>query len=203
MADEKAPTLDDVLPSEGTSEFQIAIAGLTDGAQDQAVEALREAAAENGGSLEGVDLEAIIRDARDANAAREEAEDARVDQAKAAEAGDFEAAREAAEKVEDNLEIVEAKGVDPIAAGEAIITAQSDQSDLEYADYHQEIANESAAYAVDAAEAGDADHALAYADAAADHGAAAADFGEQADAGSADAAATADVQDDPSATGTE
>jgi len=192
MADAK--TLDDLLPVEGTSEFQIEIASLTDGAQDQA-EAVVEAAAADG-TLDDLDLDDVVSNARDADQARENAEDLQVDQAKAAASGDYEKAEELSVKAEYELREVEDKGDDPLAAQNEIRDADYDQIDLENADLHQDIADDKADAAIDAAESGDFETAEDLADGAADEIDVADDYGGNED----DVEAAEHVDADDSAT---
>ncbi|MBL8557990.1 MAG: hypothetical protein JNM47_04680 [Hyphomonadaceae bacterium] len=170
-----ARTLDDLFPTEGTSDFQIQMASLSDGAQQSARNVLEQAAAD--GTLADLDLDAVISNARDADESRENAEDLQVDQAKAAADGDYDKARELSDKAEYELKEVEEKGDDPLEAQLAIRDADYDQMDLDNADYHQEIADDKAEAAVDAAEAGEFETAEDLADDAADEVEVAADYG--------------------------
>lgn len=197
MAEER--TLESLLPTEGASDFQIELASLSDAAQEQALGQVKEAAAN--GTLHELDLDAVIGNARDAEAARERAEDLQVEQANAAANGNFERAEELSVETQYELSVVEEKGDDPVHAAEAIIEAEFEQSDLQYAQYNAEIADDNADAAAAYAAEGDLDTASDYAGAAADHADAAADYGgggggsvaqaEQADA--ADAGAGADA----------
>ena len=172
MADDR--TLESLLPTEGASDFQIQMASLSSAAQQQAQEAVEQAAAN--GTLNDLDLDEVINNARDADAAREHAEDLQVEQAKATADGDFARAEELSVQSEYELKVVEDKGDEPVHAAEAITHADQDQSDLQYADYHAEIAADNADAAAAYAAEGDLDHAADYSDAAAAHADTAADM---------------------------
>lgn len=172
-------TLDSLFPTEGTSDFQLQLAGLPDGAQTSARNVIEQAAAD--GTLGDLDLDEVISNARDADEARENAEDLQTDQAKAAADGDYDKAKELSDKAEYELEEVEQKGDDPLAAQAEIKDADYDQMDLENADYHQEIADDKADSAVDAAEDGDFETAEELSDDAADEVEVASDYGGGAD----------------------
>lgn len=191
MAD--ARTIEDLLPTEGTSDFQIDIASLSEGAQEQAIQAVHDAAAN--GALDDLDLDSVINNARDADAARERSEENQVEQAKAAESGDFAKAEEFAQRAEYDLREVEDKGADPVAAWQDVEHTQHDRMDLENAEFHQEIAADDAASAAAYAAEGDTVHAEAYADHAADHADVAADYGHAGDAGGVEHAETVDAHD--------
>lgn len=192
MADEK--TLEELLPVDGTSEFQVEIASLTDGAQDQAQAVVEAAAAD--GTLDDLDLDEVVSNARDADEARENAENLQVDQAKAAADGDYEKAEELSVKAEYELREVEDKGDDPLAAQNEIRDADYDQMDLENADYHQEIGDAKADAAADAAEDGDFETAESLSDDATDEIEVADDYGGNDD----DVEAAENVDADDSAT---
>lgn len=184
-------SIDDLLPVEGASDFQIQIASLSDAAQQQAREVVEQAAAD--GTLNDLDLDAVISNARDASEARETAEDLQVDQAKAAAAGDYEGAKELSDKAEYELREVEEKGDEPLEAQAAIRDADYDQMDLETAELHQDIATGDLVAAEDAAEAGDFETAEELSDHAADQIDVAADYGGDVDdVGHAEQADTAD-----------
>lgn len=172
-------TLDTLFPTEGTSDFQLQMAGLSDGAQTSARNVLEQAAAD--GTLGDLDLDEVITNARDADEARENAEDLQVQQAEKAAAGDYEGARELSDKAEYELREVEDKGDDALAAQAEIKDADYEQMDLDNADYHQEIADDKADAAVDAAEAGDFETAEELSDDAADQVEVASDYGGGAD----------------------
>lgn len=172
-------TLDSLFPTEGTSDFQLQMAALSDGAQASARNVIEQAAAD--GALDDLDLDEVITNARDADEARENAEDLQVQQAEKAAEGDYEGARELSDKSEYELREVEDKGDDALAAQAEIKDADYEQMDLDNADYHQEIADDKAESAVDAAEDGDFETAEELSDDAADEVEVAADYGGGAD----------------------
>lgn len=168
-------TIDSLFPTEGTSEFQLQMAALSDGAQASARNVIEQAAAD--GTLDDLDLDEVVTNARDADEARETAEDLQVQQAEKAADGDYEGARELSDKAEYELKEVEAKGEDVLEAQVAIKDADYEQMDLDNADYHQEIADEKVDSAVDAAEDGDFETAEELSNDAADEVEVAADYG--------------------------
>ncbi|MDZ4777889.1 MAG: hypothetical protein SGJ23_14010 [Alphaproteobacteria bacterium] len=168
-------TIDSLFPTEGTSEFQLQMAALSDGAQASARNVIEQAAAD--GTLDDLDLDEVVTNARDADEARETAEDLQVQQAEKAADGDYEGARELSDKAEYELKEVEAKGDDVLEAQVAIKDADYEQMDLDNADYHQEIADEKVDSAVDAAEDGDFETAEELSNDAADEVEVAADYG--------------------------
>jgi len=172
-------TLDTLFPTEGTSDFQLQMAALSDGAQASARNVIEQAAAD--GKLDELDLDDVISNARDADEAREEAENLQVQQAEKAAEGDYDGARDLSDKAEYELKEVEAKGDDVLEAQVAIKDADYDQMDLDNADYHQEIADDKAEAAVDAAEAGEFETAEDLSNDAADEVEVASDYGGGAD----------------------
>ncbi len=129
-------------PEPGTAEaveaeYEVELAGLNDSEAAQVTEAISEA--EFAGELEDLDVEAEIQDAQFAEEHREEAEAAQRDQAEAADAGDYTAAREDAETVQDNLAEAEGHGASLDAA------TQENDADVEVlaeAEYQQDVAEE-------------------------------------------------------------
>lgn len=172
-------TLEQFMQTEAGQQMSIDIAGLSDMEQANLQAALQKAADE--GALEDFNADSAILDAQLAETAREEAEYFQGEQAKAAEAGDWEKAEEMAENAEYAMEEVKDHGGD--VADSEILEAQYDQMELENADYHQEIADDNAASAEAYAAEGDLETAEIYADSAAGEAATAADYGSMADAG--------------------
>lgn len=172
-------TLEQFFASDAGQQLQIDMAGLSQMETANVMAALQKAA--DDGGLESLDTGSILLDAQAAEDARGDAEMYKHEQAKAAEAGDWESAKEYAEKAEDAMLEVKEHGGD-IADAE-ILEAQYDQMDLDNADWHQEIADDNAEAAVAYAESGDLDAAQVYADSAASEATTAADFGASADAG--------------------
>ena len=191
-------TLEQFMATDAGQQMSIDIAGLSDMEQANLQAALQKAADE--GTLEDFNSDSAILDAQAAETAREEAEYFQGEQAKAAEAGDWEKAEEMAENAEYAMEEVKDHGGD--VADSEILEAQYDQMELENADYHQEIADDNAASAEAYAAEGDLDTAAIYADSAAGEAATAADYGAQADAGGTYADQTVDTSSTFDATAT-
>jgi hypothetical protein len=194
MADEKQ-TLEDVLPVEGLSDFQLDIAGLSDRAAEEARTVVQDAAAD--GTLGDLDLDEVVSNAEKMDDARERFEDLSVDRAEAIADGDFDKAEEISRNMEYELEEVESVGSDT-----AIHEAQVDESqteaataDLDQAAYDADVADEHAQDAIDAAADGDFASASYSADLAADYGSSAIDAVADSGAGDYDSAATADIAD--------
>ena len=191
-------TLEQFMATDAGQQMSIDIAGLSDMEQANLQAALQKAADE--GTLEDFNSDSAILDAQAAETAREEAEYFQGEQAKAAEAGDWEKAEEMAENAEYAMEEVKDHGGD--VADSEVLEAQYDQMELENADYHQEIADDNAASAEAYAAEGDLDTAAIYADSAAGEAATAADYGAQADAGGTYADQTVDTSSTFDATAT-
>lgn len=191
-------TLEQYMASEAGQQLSIDVAGLSDMEQANLQAALQKAADE--GTLESFDSDSAYLDAQLAETAREDAEYFQGEQAKAAEAGDWEKAEEMASNAEYAME--EAKDLGGDVADSEILEAQYDQMELENADYHQEIADDKAASAEAYAAEGDLDTASMYADSAAGEAATAADYGSMADAGGTYADQTVDTSSTFDATAT-
>lgn len=82
-------------------QYEVELAGLNDNEQNQVHEALTEAQFNDG--LDDVNIQDEVQDAQLAEEQRELAEDFRVDQAKAAEAGDIAGAKEFAQGAEVHI----------------------------------------------------------------------------------------------------
>ena len=169
-AAEEPPEAADPLPVDGTSDFQIELAGLSAEDQEQVVDAVRDAY--DAGAMEDVDAGELLATA-EANADnREAAADAQREQEQATEAGDFAAAREQAQNVAG--EVAE---VQPDAGGWMRLTdedfesmeADEDAAALDNAEWEQQTANQAALAAADGVEDGDYEMAEAQGDVQADH----------------------------------
>ncbi|MEQ8860909.1 MAG: hypothetical protein RIC56_19865 [Pseudomonadales bacterium] len=159
-------------------EFEVELAGLNDSELGQVRDALTEA--EFNGELGQLEIDETIQQAQFAEEDRAEAELAQREQAKEADAGDFEAARERAEEVRDNLQDASGHGA---SLEKASAENANDVQVLTEAEFQQDTAEYFGDAAVDYAEDGSEDSADASADDAAD----AADIAdEQADQGDQD-----------------
>lgn len=142
-------------PEAGTAEaveveYEVELAGLNENEVSQVKEALSEA--EFDGSLDEVDVDSEIAEAQFAEEDRAEAEDLREEQVEAADAGDYETAREKAEAVQSELkESSEEHGGD---LDSAIDSNAHDVEVLSEAEYQQETAEAFEADAEDYAEDG-------------------------------------------------
>ncbi len=191
-------TLEEFMATEAGQQLSIDTAGLSQTEQANFMAALQKAADEGG--LEDFNSDSAILDAQLAETAREEAEYYQGEQAKAAEAGDWEKAEEMAENAEYAMEEVKDHGGD--VADSEILEAQYDQMELENADYHQEIADDNAASAEAYAAEGDLDTASIYADSAASEATTAGEYGAMADQGGTYADQTVDTSSTFDATAT-
>lgn len=118
-------------------QYEVELAGLNDSELGQVKEALSEA--EFNGELDQIDVEAQIMDAQFAEEHREEAELAQRDQAEAVDAGDYDAASERAETVQEELNEAQQDGAsldeavqENNADVEALSGADQAQDDAEY-----------------------------------------------------------------------
>ena len=141
-------------PEPGTAEaveaeFEVELAGLNDSEAAQVTDAISEA--EFAGELAEFDVDAEIQNAQVAEEHREEAEQAQRDQAEAVDAGDYGAARENAEQVQENLAEAEAQGA---SLDEATQDNDADVEVLEAAEYQQDTAEEFADASLDSVEDG-------------------------------------------------
>lgn len=184
-----AMTIEEFMQTEAGQSLQMQNAGLSDMEQSNLMAALQKAADEGG--LEDFNVDSAVQQAQWAEEAREEAEALQAEQAKAVEEGDWEKAQDLAQQAEYKLEEVQENGGD-VAYAE-VKQNEDDQANLEWADYHQEIADDNADAAAAYAAEGDLETAEIYADSAADAAGAAADYGEAADQGGAYAEQTVDT----------
>lgn len=191
-------TLEQFMATESGQQLSIDTAGLSQMEQANFMSALQKAADEGG--LENFNTDSAILDAQLAETARDDAEYYQAEQAKAAEAGDWEKAEEMASNAEYAMEEVKDHGGD--VADSEILQAQHDQMDLDNADYHQEIADDKADSADAYAASGDLDTAAMYADGAASEATVAADYGAAADQGGTYADQTVDTSSTFDATAT-
>jgi len=191
-------TLDQFFATEAGQQLQMQMAGLSQMETANVMAALTKAA--DGGELEALNIDDVVLNSQYAEEAREEAQMYKEEQAKAADAGDWEKASEYAGKAEDALLEVEEFGGD--VADSEIVDAQYDQMDLDNADWHQDIADDNADAAAAYAAEGDLDTAQIYADSAADAQTTANDFGAAGDAGGTYADQTIDTSSSFDATAT-
>ena len=105
-----------------------------------------------------------------------------------------------ADKAEYAMEEVKDHGGD--VADSEILDAQKDEANLEWADYHQEIADDAATTAASYAESGDTDAAAVYAETASSEATVAGDYGASADQGGTYADQTVDTSSTFDATAT-
>ncbi len=184
-----AMTIEDFMQTEAGQSLLAQNAGLSDMEQSNVMAALQKAADEGG--LESFNVDNAVLQAQAAEEARAEAEALQAEQAKAVEEGDWEKAGDLAQQAEYKLEEVQENGGD-VAYAE-IKQNEDDQANLEWADYHQEIADDNADSAAAYAAEGDVETAAIYADSAADAAGAASDYGAAADQGGTYAEQTVDT----------
>lgn len=185
-----AMTLDEYFQTDAGQQLQTNMAGMSQAEQADMMNQL-QGAADSGSLNETYNSDATFLDAQTAEQSRSDAEYWQGEQAKAADAGDWETARNDAQQAEYSMQEVQDHGGD--VANAEIVQAQSDESNLDWAEYHQEIADGNATTANAYAAEGDADHAAQYGDVAAAQATTAADFGGQADQGGVYADHTVDA----------
>lgn len=143
MKDERQ--LDDILPVDGTSEFQIELASHDDAVQEDVIDALE---AMTPAELEEVDLDQILVDAEHIHEHQERADELQDEAREAVAEGDYEGAKESTQEALDHLHEAETtKAVsgefpdDPEESWEVIETAQ-DVDTLDAADWQQSLGEE-------------------------------------------------------------
>lgn len=183
-------TLEEFFQTENGQQLQTDMAGMSD-AENATMMSQLQAAADAGDLHADFNTDSMFLDSQQAEQARSDAEYYQGEQAKAAEAGDWETAREYADKAEYSMQEVQDHGGS--VADSEVLQAQTDEANLDWAQYHQEIADDNAVTAASYADAGDADHAAQYAETAANEGATAADYGGLADQGGSYADHTVDT----------
>lgn len=192
-------TLEEFWQTENGQQLQTDMAGMSQAEQATMLNQLQQAA-DNGDLSSDFNSDSMFLDSQLAESARENAEYYQAEQAKAAEAGDWERAEEMASNAEYAMEEVKDHGGD--VADSEVLQAQHDQMNLENADYHQEIADDNAASAEAYAASGDLDTASIYADSAASEATTAGDYGAMADQGGSYATQTVDTSSTFDATAT-
>ena len=183
-------TLDEYFQTENGQQLQTDMAGMSQAEQADMMNQL-QGAADSGDLHEGFNSDSMFLDAQTAEGARTDAESHQTEQARAADAGDWDTARNEAQQAEYSMQEVQDHGGNVDAA--EVIQAQHDDANLGWAEYHQEIADDNAATATAYAETGDVDHAAQYGDIAANQGATAAEYGGAADQGGVYADHTVDT----------
>lgn len=194
-----AMTLEEYFQTDAGQQLQTDMAGLSQAETATMMSQLQQAA-DNGDLHADFNADQMFLDSQLAEDKREEAEYYQGEQAKAAEAGDWETAKDYADKAEYAMEEVKDHGGD--VADSEILEAQKDEANLEWADYHQEIADDAAATAASYAESGDTDAAAVYAEAAGNEATVAGDYGASADQGGSYADHTVDTSSTFDATAT-
>lgn len=144
-------------------EYSVNIMDLGTESQDAIVEAVIEAA--EIGTLDQLDVREMVVDASAAESHTAQAEEYQRQQSKAADAGNWDLARDYAQKANNEREAAADNG----AAEAPVVESERDVSNLENARTEQRTANENAATAADYARQGDAGHAALYGDVAAQH----------------------------------
>lgn len=183
-------SLEEYFQTEAGQQLQTDMAGMSQ-AESATMMSQLQGAADAGDLHAEFNTDSMFLDSQIAEDKREEAETYQAEQAKAADAGDWDTAKDYADKAEYAMQEVQDHGGD-VAASE-VIEAQQDSANLEWADYHQEIADDNAVTAASYAETGDMDHAAQYAETASSEATVAADYGAVADQGGAYADHTVDT----------
>lgn len=151
MSETRYTDLDDQEPDTAEAVeamYEVELAGLNENEAAQVKEALSEAEFDN--ELDSLDVENEIEQAQFAEEDRAQAEELREEQVEAADAGDYETARERAEEVQQELrDSSEEHGGD---LDNAINENAHDVEVLSEADYQQEVAEDMGEDAYDYAE---------------------------------------------------
>ena len=155
-------------------DLQVEVANLSTEGQQQVLDAI----AVHGD--DGTDAGQLVTDAQTADYDRSNVEQLHTEQAQAIADGDYAKADDIAHQTEYQLQDVQDHGGD---ADTQMATTESDQSHLDWAEFHQESADQEAGWASDAAASGDADHAAEYAGMASDQAGTASYDATQADQG--------------------
>jgi hypothetical protein len=158
-----------------STSLQVEVAGLSQGAHDQVVEALHDH-----GPVTEAEAAQLVHDAEAAQVHQNEADALQHEQAKAADRGDYEAAHELAGKAEYELHAAADHGAN---AEHPIVEAQREEVALDQASWEHGTAHENAVAADSYAQTGDVSHAADYAHQADAHETTAADYGHQGDHG--------------------
>jgi hypothetical protein len=123
--------------------MEVRIASLTDEGQQQVIDALQDA--QTDGGLDEDAYDHAVTNAENADYDRENVEELHTEQAKAADAGDYDKAQDYANKAEYEL-----KDIDDLGGHEAaheVVEAQTDQQELGTAQSDQDYAHQNAEYA--------------------------------------------------------
>jgi hypothetical protein len=183
-------TLEEYFQTEAGQQLQVDMAGMSD-AENATMMNQLQSAADAGDLHEGFNTDGMFLDSQVAEGARQDAEQLQSEQAQAVADGDWDKAHDLAQQAEYSMQEVRDHGGD---VAQAELDQNSDDlSNTEWAEYHQEIADDNAVTAASYAEAGDADHAAQYGETAANEAGAAADYGVQADQGGTYADHTVDT----------
>jgi hypothetical protein len=147
--------------------------------------------------LNQLPIDQMISQAEQADAADKRANDDRIEQVKAVDAGDFAGAEEFVVKAREDLAEAADKGGPALSAvaADQVMQADADRPNIQYGELHQEIALDQTHAALEAAADGDADHALVHAQDAAEHSTFSSDYAGASDHGGAEAAAATDAHD--------
>lgn len=150
------------------ADLDVELAGMSNAVNAAAVEAIS--------SIEPDDATAMVEQAQDiidreqhAEIHRERADEIEALRAEAVDDGDFQTARELSAEAEYHLDVASELSSNPSAElVEAQHDTEAETAALDYADYHQDIADSNADAAAAYAGSGDMDTASQYADTAAD-----------------------------------
>jgi hypothetical protein len=144
-------------------EYSVHIVDLSTDSQDAIVDAVSNA--RETGTLDQLDVREMVVDAAAAEFHSAQAEDYQREQTKAADAGNWDLARDYAQKANYEREAAADNG----AAEAPVVESERDVSNLDNARTEQRLANENAATSADYARYGDVANAAVYGDVAAQH----------------------------------
>lgn len=149
--------------AEISREYSVNLTDLSHESQDQIISAVSAAAAS--GELGQLDVREMVYDANAAELHTAQAEEFQREQSKAADAGNWELARDLAQKANYELEAAADHG----ASTAAVVESERDVGQLDNARWDQRIANENAATSADYARQGDVANAAMYGEVASRH----------------------------------
>ncbi len=149
--------------AEISREYSVNLTDLAHESQDQIISAVSAAAAS--GELDQLDVREMVYDANAAQLHTAQAEEFQLAQTKAADGGNWELARDLAQKANFELEAAADHG----AEAAPVVESERDLSQLDNARWEQRVANENAATSADYARQGDVANAAMYGDVAGQH----------------------------------
>jgi hypothetical protein len=172
-------------PPDDITDVDLAVAGLPEGALQQVLDAVHDA--DSSGTLPDLDLDQTVLNAQAADDLRNQVQAAQHEEARAINDGDFEKAHDFAIQAEQDTQgVLNDGGV----TAQPITDLERDTSNLDWANYHQEIADSNANSAAQYAAEGEPAAADVYAPIAESEAVTADDLGHNVSTEVADDSAT-------------